>query len=92
MRVDEIVGYIGIILLLLAYYLVSTKKLDYNSFLYQALNLLGAAGLVINTVVTKSWPSVILNAIWAIIAFVSLFNISLFKKSSLRRIKKEIKK
>lgn len=75
MRIDEIIGYVGMIFVLLAYYLISTKKVKYNSVFYQLLNFFGAAGIIFNTFVTKSWPSVLLNIIWALIALLSLFRI-----------------
>ena len=68
-----IAGTIGGIFVLAAYYLLSAKKTKPHSIVYNALNLLGGVGLTINTFVTKSWPSVILNVIWIGIAAFSIY-------------------
>lgn len=60
----DIVGWAGAVLVLAAYGLVSTKRLDGDSFAYQALNVAGAAGMLINTYVRGALPSAALNVIW----------------------------
>ncbi len=66
-------GWIGMILIILAYLLLSSKKLKPNSIVYNSLNLLGGVGIVISAVATKSWPSAILNVIWGIIAIFAIY-------------------
>ncbi len=60
----DIVGWAGAVLVLAAYGLVSTKRLDGDSMAYQALNVAGAAGMLINTYVRGALPSAALNVIW----------------------------
>lgn len=60
----DLVGWAGAVLVLAAYGLVSTKRLDGDSFAYQALNVAGAAGMLINTYVRGALPSAALNVIW----------------------------
>jgi len=60
----DIVGWAGAVLVLAAYGLVSTKRLDGDSLAYQALNVVGAAGMLINTYVRGALPSAALNVIW----------------------------
>jgi hypothetical protein len=60
----DIVGWAGAVLVLAAYGLVSTKRLDGDSVIYQALNVAGAAGMLINTYVRGALPSAALNVIW----------------------------
>jgi len=60
----DIVGWAGAVLVLAAYGLVSTKRLDGDSVAYQALNVAGAAGMLINTYVRGALPSAALNVIW----------------------------
>lgn len=67
-----IVGWVGTCLIVLAYALVSTKKVQGNSTLYQTLNLFGAAGVGINVFYQSAWPAVALQIVWGIIAIVSL--------------------
>ena len=60
----DIVGWAGAMLVLAAYGLVSTKRLDGDSIAYQTLNVAGAAGMLINTYVRGALPSAALNVIW----------------------------
>ncbi len=60
----EIVGWLGALLVLLAYALVSTSRLEPRSVLYQALNIGGALGLVLNSGWNGAIPSATVNIIW----------------------------
>jgi hypothetical protein len=60
----DIVGWAGAVLVLAAYGLVSTKRLDGDSMVYQALNVAGAIGMLVNTYVRGALPSAALNVIW----------------------------
>ncbi|HEX8931891.1 MAG TPA: hypothetical protein VF810_01925 [Patescibacteria group bacterium] len=68
----EIIGWIGTISILLAYFLVSIKKLNANSKEFQLLNLFGSLGIIVNTWYHKAIPSVVLNAVWLLIAIYAL--------------------
>jgi len=68
----SIFGWLGMSLIILAYFLLSIKKLKPSSIFYNLLNFGGASGILINTFMTKSWPSVALNAIWMGIAIYSV--------------------
>ena len=65
----EIIGWLGMGLTLLAYWLISSKRLEAKSVFYQMLNLGGALGIAINAFYYRALPSLALNAIWALIAF-----------------------
>jgi len=69
---SQTVGWIGTLLVVLAYYLVSTKKIDAGSRSYQYLNFFGAIGIGINVFYQSAWPAFVLQITWAIIAVVSL--------------------
>lgn len=66
--VVDIVGWIGAILILLAYVAVSTKKVAGDSYAYQTGNLLGSICLILNTVFYGAFPSSGVNVVWAGIA------------------------
>ena len=63
----EIIGWSGSGLLILAYVLVSSKKLLPEDFTYQAINLGGALCLLIYALHTLAYPFVLVNAIWLLI-------------------------
>lgn len=68
-----VAGWIGMVLILIAYYLVSTRRVTGDSYMYQTLNLLGAIGLVSNTLVQQAWPAMVLNIVWVVIAIYAIF-------------------
>jgi len=69
----EVIGWAGALLLLLAYGLVSAGRVESRSVSYQAMNLLGAAGLVVNSGWNGAFPSASLNVVWMAIGLAALF-------------------
>ena len=68
----EIVGWAGAALILFAYLLLSAGKLTGQSLVYQGMNIVGAAGFVINGWWHGAIPSAALNVLWLLIgAFAS---------------------
>lgn len=65
----QIAGWFGVILILLAYYLISTKRLDSRGGVYQFLNFLGAMGAGAAALVKGVYPLLFLESVWALIAF-----------------------
>lgn len=70
----DIIGWTGTILYLLAYGLVSAKKIESDSWTYQGMNLVAGTMLIINTLYLRAYPSVGLNIAWVGIAVVTLAN------------------
>jgi hypothetical protein len=68
----DFLGWLGAAAYLIAYALVSTKKLAGDSSIFQGLNLLGGVTLVVNSAYYRVWPSVAVNAAWAGIAVIVL--------------------
>ena len=66
------VGWVGAAALLVAYAMVSHKKLEGNSAAYQLLNISGSLLLAANTIFYGSYPSAFVNLIWAGIAVFSI--------------------
>ena len=71
----EIVGWIGTVLILLAYFLLSIGQIQAESALYQMANALGGIFLVYASVKTKDFPLIVLNAIWFLIAVYALLKL-----------------
>lgn len=68
----HLIGNIGVVMILGAYFLVSTGRIRSISSVYQGLNLLGAIIIAVYSVILAAWASVVLNSTWAVIAAVSL--------------------
>lgn len=68
----DLLGWVGTILYLIAYYLVSIKKVEGDSFSYQSMNIVAGILLVINTFYWRAYPSLGLNAAWIAIGLFTL--------------------
>ncbi|HEX6410144.1 MAG TPA: hypothetical protein VFZ88_06090 [Sphingomicrobium sp.] len=71
----EIVGWAGASLILLAYLLLSAGRLTGHSLVYQAMNVVGAAGFIVNGWWHGALPSAVLNIIWMLIGTIALWRI-----------------
>jgi hypothetical protein len=68
----DAIGWVGAAALLVAYAMVSHKKLEGDSATYQLLNIGGSILLAANTIFYGSYPSTFVNLIWAGIAIFSI--------------------
>jgi hypothetical protein len=64
----DAIGWVGAAALLVAYAMVSHRKLEGDSATYQLLNISGSLLLAANTIFYGSYPSTLVNLIWAGIA------------------------
>ncbi|MEJ1965741.1 MAG: hypothetical protein WDO56_31040 [Gammaproteobacteria bacterium] len=71
----EVVGWIAAVLILTAYGLLSAGKMTGKSVSYQVMNIVGAAGFVVNTAYNGAIPSAVLNFIWVGIGIYALVKI-----------------
>ena len=71
----ETAGWIGAVLILGAYLLLSMGKLTGQSAVYQAMNVVGAAGFVVNGWWHGAIPSASLNIVWLAIGAIALWQI-----------------
>lgn len=76
----DILGWIGMIALTIAYVLISRNKIEAQTYLYQGLNLLGSITLIINSTYYKAYPSTALNIVWVGIGVYTLINLSKMQK------------
>ena len=68
----DAIGWLGAALLLVAYAMISSKRLEADSTAYQLLNIIGSLFLVANTIFYQAYPSSFVNVIWAGIAIFSI--------------------
>ena len=72
MSAGELVGTIGVTLLLLAFAMNLAKKWSTTSLAYLLLNIIGAALAGISSYLISFWPFVILEGVWTISSIVVL--------------------
>lgn len=68
----EIIGWVGTILIVIAYFLISWKKVESTNKYYQLINLVGAIAVGVNVFTNKAWPAFALQVVWGLIAISSL--------------------
>jgi hypothetical protein len=71
----NLLGWVGAIILLGGYGLISFKNYSGNSVVYQSLNVVGSALLIINTIYFGAYPSAFVNVIWIGIAILAIVRI-----------------
>ena len=64
----EFAGWVGVVLILLAYALLSFGVFDSTDARYHGLNLLGGVGIIVDAFADKNYQPVVLNLIWVAIA------------------------
>jgi len=70
----DIFGWIGMVLVLIAYGLLSTNRIS-NGKSYQLLNLVAALFMAIGLLPKNAWFSFALQVAWGIIAIVAIIKI-----------------
>lgn len=77
--VFDICGWIGMVLVLIAYALLSTNKIT-NGKVYQFLNLIAAIFMAIGLFPKNAWFSFALQVVWGVIAIVAIIKIIINEK------------
>ena len=77
----DAIGWIGAAALLVAYAMISFRKWEGHSSVFQFLNVSGSLLLAANTIFYGSYPSTFVNLVWAAIA---VFTIATRKRVSSR--------
>ena len=75
MQLPDIIGFIGVFLILTGFLLNLTNIISYKSQYYILLNFIGAGMACYASVLLKYVPFIILEATWAFVSLVALINI-----------------
>jgi hypothetical protein len=71
--IANLLGWVGAAACLVAYLLLSLKKIRAHGLLYPVLNVIGGIGLTYSAVYSADYPNIIINILWATIALTSFF-------------------
>jgi len=71
----ELIGWLGFVLIVSAYLLVTIKLVEVNSATYHLLNLVGALCMVVNARHKGARPLLWLNIVWALVAILGLLQL-----------------
>jgi hypothetical protein len=68
------IGFAGVAILLLAFFLTIIKQLTTNHIAYIIMNLAGAGIACYASVLLNYWPFIILEGAWALVSLIGLVN------------------
>lgn len=72
MNIIDLIGFIGVSLILIAYFLNLNNKIETNDVRYILLNLIGAMLACLASVLMEYYPFVLLEGTWTIVSLVAL--------------------
>lgn len=75
MTIPQIIGWIGAIVYILAYLLLSLEILKSEKKMFHILNASGALCLIINAIPVNDYPTIVVNIVWGLIALGSIIKI-----------------
>ena len=70
--IATITGWIGVGLMLLAYFLLARNKVKSHSKIYNLMNLVGGVGVLMNSTYNGAWPIAVLNVFWIGVALMAM--------------------
>jgi len=74
-KLTESAGWLGVVLILLAYALLSFSVLSADHVWYHALNLVGGVGIIVDALADKNYQPAVLNLIWIAIAVYAIVRV-----------------
>lgn len=80
MNYNDIIGTIGVSLILLAYFLNVFGWLNNKNTLFYLLNIVGAGLACYASWLIRYWPFVILEGVWCLVSILGLLKSTLNKK------------
>lgn len=63
-----IVGLVGMVVTLLAYFLLQARRLHGNGIIYQLMNALGSAAIIVSLIYAFNLPAMVLEVAWLAIS------------------------
>ncbi|WP_321314762.1 CBU_0592 family membrane protein [Halarcobacter sp.] len=73
MDIFQLIGFLGMVFVVVAYFLLQTEKKKITSWTYQVLNLIGAILLLISLFVHFNLGSFIIEIFWIIITILGMY-------------------
>lgn len=83
-QIADGVGIVGVIILLIAYYLLQAKRINSESILYSLMNLVGATLILYSLILDWNTPAVVMESVWIVISMFALFK-AYIKKYALKK-------
>lgn len=72
MNEKDIIGWVGVLLILTAFTLTTFEIINVKTLAYGLLNFAGALGIIISSYAKKDFQPVILNVVWLLVASIGI--------------------
>jgi hypothetical protein len=77
----ELAGWLGVLAYLIAYLLLALRILRADTLSYHLMNVIGAIGLIVNSLHTQDRQSIVVNVAWLLIGLWALYRIYRLRRS-----------
>ncbi|WPY00739.1 hypothetical protein Trichorick_00625 [Candidatus Trichorickettsia mobilis] len=81
--ISDIVGIIGVVMVITVYLLLQMEKVQADSISYLVVNLVGSLLIVVSLIYNWNLSSFIIEVLWAMISIFGLIRIAYKKKNSI---------
>lgn len=72
MKQKDIIGWIGVLLILSSFILTTFAVINPSDLLYGVLNFIGALGIITSSYTKKDFQPVFLNVVWLVVATIGI--------------------
>jgi hypothetical protein len=69
----DLIGNVGVVLLMLTYLLLQLNKLSSNGLAYSLLNIVGASLIIVSLLVNFNLSAFLIEAFWVLISFIGIY-------------------
>lgn len=82
MTLPTIIGFAGVVVVLITYGLLASGRLSNNDWRYPVLNIIGTLGIVVSIFEEWSLPSMVSQLVWIAISIVGIMRIARSKQKA----------
>jgi paired small multidrug resistance pump len=70
--IPDMLGYLGVLMVLVAYTLQQARRIEGNGLVYPSINLLGALLILASLMYKPNMPAIVMEAAWVIVSVVAI--------------------
>jgi hypothetical protein len=75
-KIYEMIGWIGVVIILASYSLLSLGIIDGQSYIFHALILVGSLCILVISLIKKTYQPVVLNGVFAFLSVIALVRLA----------------
>lgn len=68
----DLIGTLGVVVILVAYFLLQTERIDIYGWFYSVTNLLGSLLITVSLIYTFNFPSFVIEVFWIAISLIGI--------------------